>query len=132
MAINPPPRPTFGQLARTQTFRLLTMIATWLLIFAAFLYHPEWIRNWLRFVTHLIEGFADLVPAPWGARLEVMLKEIGGVIWVQIASAIVLVRLLIWLPFHLWRLNRERRFRHLNRPEENRIRPQQARIRALE
>jgi hypothetical protein len=87
MANGIPPRPTIGQMARTQTFRFLTMVATWLLIFAAFLYHPEWIRNWLRFVTHLIEGFADLVPQPWGARLEVMLKEIGGVIWVQIASA---------------------------------------------
>jgi hypothetical protein len=27
----------------------------------------------------------------------------------QIATAIVLPRLIIWVPFHLWRLRRERR-----------------------
>ena len=85
------------------------MIATWVLIFAAFVYHPEWIRDWLRFMTHSIEALADLLPEPWGSRFEVTLKEIGGVI--QIASAIVLLRLLIWVPFHLWRLRRERRRR---------------------
>jgi hypothetical protein len=87
-------RPTVGQLAKTHTFRFLTMVATWALIFGAFVYHPEWIRSWLR------------LPEPWGARLEVMLRELGGVIWIQIASAIVLLRLIIWLPFHLWRLGK--------------------------
>jgi len=87
------------------------MIATWVLIFAAFVYHPEWIRDWLRFMTHSIETAADLLPEPWGSRFEVTLKEIGGAIWIQIASAIVLLRLLIWVPFHLWRLRRERRRR---------------------
>jgi hypothetical protein len=33
-------RPTVGQLARAQTFRFLTMLATWALIFAAFVYEP--------------------------------------------------------------------------------------------
>jgi hypothetical protein len=99
-------RLTVGQLARAHTFRFVTMIATWVLIFAAFLYHPEWIRAWLRLVTHAIEAVADEVPGPWGARLEVMLRELGGMIWIQIASAIVLVRLMIWLPFHLWRARR--------------------------
>ena len=104
-------RPTAGQLAKAHTFRFLTMIATWALIFAAFLYHPEWIRAWLRFMTHAIETVADQVPEPWGARLEVMLRESGGMIWIQIASAIVLLRLIVWLPFHLWRLSRERKAR---------------------
>ena len=99
-------RPTVGQLAKAQTFRFLTMIATWALIFCAFVYHPQWIRAWLRFVTFVIEAVADQVPEPWGARVEVMLRELGGVIWIQIASAIVLLRLIIWLPFHLWRLGR--------------------------
>jgi hypothetical protein len=104
-----PNRPTVGQLAKTHTFRFLTMIATWLLIFAAFVYHPEWIREWLRFITHTIESVSDQVPGPWGARLEVMLRELGGMIWIQIASAIVLLRLMVWVPFHMWRLGRERR-----------------------
>jgi hypothetical protein len=102
-------RPTVGQLARAHTFRFLTMIAAWVLIFAAFAFHPEWIRAWLRFMTHAIESIADQVPEPWGSRLEIMLRELGGVIWIQIASAIVLLRLIIWVPFHLWRLRRERR-----------------------
>jgi hypothetical protein len=102
-------RPTVGQLAKAQTFRFLTMLATWALIFAAFVYEPGWIRDSLRFMTHSIESLADQVPEPWGARLEIMLRELGGMIWIQIASAIVLLRLIIWVPFHLWRLRRERR-----------------------
>jgi hypothetical protein len=105
-------RPTVGQLARTQTFRALTMIATWVLIFAAFIYHPEWIRAWLRFMTHCIEALTDQVPEPWGARLEIMLRELGGIIWIQVASAIVLLRLIIWVPFHIWRLRRGRNVRY--------------------
>jgi hypothetical protein len=101
-------RPTIRQLAKAQTFRFITMLATWALIFATFIYHPEWIRSWLRFVTHSIEYIADQIPSPWGARIEVMLKEIGGVIWVQIASAIVLLRLIIWVPFYIWRSRRDR------------------------
>jgi hypothetical protein len=104
-------RPTVGQLARAQTFRFLTMLATWALIFAAFIYEPGWIRDSLRFITHSIESFADQVPEPWGARLEIMLRELGGMIWIQIATAIVLLRLIVWVPFHLWRLRRERRIR---------------------
>jgi hypothetical protein len=101
-------RPTVKQLAKAHTFRFVTMIATWALIFAAFVYHPEWIQVWLRFMTRSIEYVADQIPDPWGARLEVMLREIGGVIWVQIASAIVLLRLIIWVPFHIWRSRRDR------------------------
>lgn len=40
-----------------------------------------------------------------------MLRELGGMIWIQIASAIVLLRLIVWLPFHLWRLSRDRGLR---------------------
>jgi hypothetical protein len=87
------------------------MIATWVLIFAAFVYHPEWIRESLRFMTHSIEAIADQVLEPWGARLEIMLRELGGIIWLQIAVAIVVLRLIIWVPFHLWRLRRERTIR---------------------
>jgi len=58
-------RPTVGQLARAHTIRFVTMIAAWALIFAAFIYHPEWIRESLRFMTHSIETIADQVPEPW-------------------------------------------------------------------
>jgi hypothetical protein len=69
---------------------------------------PGWIRDSLRFMTHSIESLADQVPEPWGARLEIMLRELGGMIWIQIATAIVLLRLIVWVPFHIWRLRRER------------------------
>jgi hypothetical protein len=52
LPVQPRYRPTVGQLARAHTFRFLTMIAAWALIFAAFIYHPEWIRESLRFMTH--------------------------------------------------------------------------------
>src|ERR1700686_3025639 len=111
LPVQPHYRPTVGQLAKAHTFRFLTMIATWVLIFAAFVYHPEWIRESLRFMTHSIETIADQVPEPWGSRLEIMLRELGGIIWLQIAVAIVVLRLIIWGPFHLWRLSRDRKLR---------------------
>jgi len=68
-------RPTVGQLARTHTFRFLTMIATWALIFAAFV--PEWIRAWLRLMTYCFKAVADQVPEPWGAHPRRYSAQIG-------------------------------------------------------
>ena len=96
-------RPTVAPLIKAHTPRFLTMIATWMLIFVAFVSHPEWIGDWLRFLINSIETVADQVPEPWGARLEIMLRELGGVIWIQIASTIVLLRLIIQVPFHFGR-----------------------------
>jgi hypothetical protein len=110
-------RPTFRELARVHTFRFLTMIATWVLILCAFLYHPEWIRASLRLFTQGIEYVADRVPEPWGSRVEIVLRELGGIIWVQITVAIVLLRLIIWVPFHLWRVRNERRQGHSEGPD---------------
>jgi hypothetical protein len=84
------------------------MVVAWLLIFCAFLYHPEWIRASLRILTHSIEVLSDQVPEPWGSRLKILLREIGGIIWVQITVFIVLLRLLVWVPFHIWRLRKEK------------------------
>jgi hypothetical protein len=103
-----PSRPTFRYLAKVHTFRFFTMIAAWVLILCAFLYHPEWIRASLRLLTHAVESLADQVPEPWGSRVEIILRELGGIIWVQITVAIVLLRLILWVPFHLWRLRKER------------------------
>jgi hypothetical protein len=78
-------RPTVGPLIKAHALRFLTMIATWTLIFVAFVCHPEWIRDW-RFMINSIETTADQVPEPRGARLEIMLRDLGEVIWIQIAS----------------------------------------------
>jgi hypothetical protein len=56
-------RPTVGQLARAQTFRFLTMLATWALIFAAFVYEPGWIRDSL-------DGVQPKWPVPKTLRKE--------------------------------------------------------------
>jgi hypothetical protein len=50
---------------------------------------------------------------------DVVLRELGGVIWIQIASAIVLLRLIIWVPFHLWRIRRDRRVRTAGKPSSS-------------
>src|ERR1700688_5221699 len=60
-------RPSVAQLARAQTFRFLTMLATWALIFAAFVYEPGWIRDSLRF-TNSIEPLVGQGPEPWAQR----------------------------------------------------------------
>jgi hypothetical protein len=70
MPVQPRYRPTVGQLAKAHTFRFLTTIATWALIFAAFIYHPEWMRESLRFTMHSIETIADQVPEPWAPGLR--------------------------------------------------------------
>ena len=89
--------------AKVHTFRLATAAATWLLIVAAFYYHPEWIKWGLRTVTRAIETAADAVPYPWGDRIEITLREIGGFIWFQITLAIVALRLLLSTIAALWR-----------------------------
>src|ERR1700745_1305155 len=106
-----PNRLTIRQLAKAHTFRFLTTIAAWALILAAFVYHPEWIRGSRRFMTNAREISDDPVPGPWCSRLEIMMRELGGIIWVQIAAAIVALRLIIWVPFHIWRLRWERKHR---------------------
>ena len=58
-------RPTVAPLIKAHTPRFLTMIATWMLIFVAFVSHPEWIGDWLRFLINSIETIADQVPEPW-------------------------------------------------------------------
>ena len=44
-----------------------------------------------------IETGAAALPYPWGDRLEVVLRGIGGSIWMQFAFAIVIVRVIVWL-----------------------------------
>ena len=65
-------RPTVGPRIKAHTLRFLRMIATWMLIFVAFVCHPEWMRDSRRFLIHSIETKADQVPEPWGARLEII------------------------------------------------------------
>ena len=89
--------------AKVHTFRFATAAATWLLIIAAFYYHPEWIKWGLRTITHGIETVADAVPYPWGDRIEIALRELGGFIWFQVTLAIIALRLLLSSLAAMWR-----------------------------
>ena len=93
----------FKHHAKVHTFRIATAAATWLLIVAAFYYHPEWIKWGLRTITHAIESAADAIPYPWGDRIEIALRELGGFVWFQITLAIVSLRILLSLVAAAWR-----------------------------
>jgi hypothetical protein len=89
--------------AKVHTFRIATAVATWLLIVGAFYYHPEWIKWGMRTITHGIETAADAIPYPWGDRIEIALRELGGFVWFQITLAIVSLRILLSSVAAVWR-----------------------------
>jgi hypothetical protein len=80
--------------ARVHSFRISTAILAWGLIVAAFYYRPDLLKWMLRTLTHGIETIGDSLPTPWGDRAEVILRELGGFIWIQITAIIVLIRIL--------------------------------------
>ena len=64
---------------------------------AAFVYRPELVTLYLRTSMKAIEAGMAALPYPWGDRLEVILKGIGGSVWMQFAFAIIVVRVIVWL-----------------------------------
>ena len=97
----------FKHYARVHSFRISTAALTWVLLGAALFYKPEWIRSALRAGTRGIEAIGDALPSYWGAQAEIVLREFGGFLWIQITAAIVFVRFVFWLIGAAWR----RRFR---------------------
>ena len=93
--------------ARVQSFRVGTAILTWVLLGAMLFYRPEWIRSAMRIGTHAIEGLGDALPGYWGAQAEIVLRELGGFLWLQITAAIVFVRFVAWLIGVAWRRSRQ-------------------------
>jgi hypothetical protein len=93
----------FKHHAKVQTFRLGTAILTWCLLGMALFYKPEWIRWALRAGTHFIENIGDALPSYWGAQVEIILRELGGFLWLQITAAIIFVRFILWLLGVAWR-----------------------------
>jgi hypothetical protein len=89
--------------AKVHTFRIATAAAAWLLIIASFYYHPEWIKWALRNITYAIETAADAIPYPWGDRIEIALRELGGFVWFQITLAIVSLRIALSIVAAAWR-----------------------------
>ena len=77
---------------------------------AAFVYKPELLTLYLRTTMTAIETGTAALPYPWGDRAEVVLRGIGGSVWMQFAFAIVVVRVIVWLIArfigYCWRLIR--------------------------
>jgi len=96
----------FKHHARVHSFRISTAILTWVLLCAALFYKPEWIKWALRTGTHSIEAVGDALPSYWGAQAEIVLRELGGFIWIQITAAIIFVRFVFWLIGAAWRSSR--------------------------
>jgi hypothetical protein len=82
---------------RVQFFRVWTALATFALLVLCFFYRPEWLTWWQRATMKTIETGSGLLPYPWGDQTEVALRALGGSIWFQIAAAIILFRVVMWL-----------------------------------
>jgi hypothetical protein len=83
----------------THLFRILTALVTLVGIGWSFLNHPEWLTWWFRLTMAGIENTSALLPYPWGDRVEVALRGIGGSFWIQITLAILIVRVVLWFAF---------------------------------
>lgn len=104
-------RPGFGYRLKVHTFRTLTVILAWVLIVAAFYQRPEFLTGAQRFLQRGIEAIGDALPSPWGPRIEFIVRQIGGVIWLQITLIVVALRFALSTVATAWRLiaGRDRR-----------------------
>jgi hypothetical protein len=76
-------------------FRMWTACAVLAGYVCGWLYIPEVLTWWKRKTTAIIEAGCDLLPYPWGDRVEATLGNFG--LWVQITLAIIVFRMLMWL-----------------------------------
>jgi hypothetical protein len=97
-------RPGFGYHLKVHTFRTLTAVLAWALIVTAFYQKPELLTSAQRLMQRGIEAVGDAVPSPWGARMEFVFREIGGLIWLQITMVILTLRLMLSTIAATWRL----------------------------
>jgi hypothetical protein len=89
--------------ARVHLFRIGTAVLTLALLGLCFFYSPDLLTWWLRATMRIIEAVAGLLPYPWGDRVEIAMKALGGSFWFLITSAIIIVRVAFWLVAAGWR-----------------------------
>jgi hypothetical protein len=94
--------------AKVHSFRFMTVILAWLLIAAAFYQKPELLTGLQRTIQHGMETVGDIIPSPWGPRIEFVFREIGGFIWLQITLIVVCLRLILSGIAGVWRMLRRR------------------------
>jgi hypothetical protein len=101
-------QPTLGfrHHAKVHSFRIGTAILAWVLLGAMLFYKPEWVRSGMRAGTRAIEAAGDALPSYWGAQAEIILRELGGFLWIQITAVIIFVRFIFWLIAAAWRRSR--------------------------
>jgi hypothetical protein len=92
--------------AKVHSFRVCTAIAAWILLIAAFIYYPRFISETLRGFSHGVEQVTDPLPDKVGAYAEIALRELGGLLWLQIAALILALRVAMGSLAALWRLLR--------------------------
>jgi hypothetical protein len=101
--------PELKNWTRVHVFRVSTAMVTILLLGLCFLYRPDLLTWWLRTTMGLIETVSGLLPYPWGDRIEIALRGIGGSFWFQITLAIILVRVVAWVIAVCWRRRSSKR-----------------------
>ena len=94
--------------AKVHCYRIATAIAAWILVVAIFYYRPDLLKWALRGATRGIEVIGDSLPYPWGDRAEIVLRELGGIIWLQITAVILLLRVVLSSIAMAWRSRRGR------------------------
>jgi hypothetical protein len=80
---------------RSHIFRIWTACAVLAVYVYGWFYTPEVLTWWKRTTTWIIEAGCNLLPYPWGDRIEATLGNFG--LWVQITLAIIVFRILVWL-----------------------------------
>jgi hypothetical protein len=87
---------------RNHIFRIWTAAAILAGYVYAWFYVPEALTWWKRATASAIEAGCDLLPYPWGDRIEATIGNFG--LWVQITLAIIALRVLVWLVMSALRL----------------------------
>ena len=83
---------------RSHLFRIWTAGAVLVAYGYAWVDVPEYLTWWKRTTTWAIERGCDLLPYPWGDRIETTLGNFG--VWVQITLAIIVFRIAVWLVLY--------------------------------
>src|ERR1700685_4503341 len=84
--------PGFRYHLKVHSFRTLTVILAWVLLALAFYQDPEVLTGAQRLIQRGIEFVGDNIPPPWGPRIELVFREVGGLIWLQITLLVLALR----------------------------------------
>lgn len=94
--------------AKVHSFRVITVIFAWLLIAIAFYEKPELLTGLQRAIQRSMEAIGDVIPSPWGPRIEFVFREIGGLVWLQITAIVIMLRIALTSIAGAWRFLRRR------------------------